>query len=288
MRLSEVSLRLAERYGFRITNQRQVLMEHAVQRRSSAHQFDSPDDYLDWLTASAGDDEWNGLIDDLTIKETSFFRNPDQFRALERHILPELIERKSRERVTRSWNDPPSLTLCSAACATGDEAYSIAMCVFACLPYRGAWNVRIDAFDVSQAAVETARRGQYSLTDRTRAATNLVNPDYIDRCFRRTESGDYEVVPSIRRMLNFRTANLISLMRRPIEQRYDIMFCRNVMIYFDYDDQATLVRFLENSLKPGGYLFLGDAEALHLYGHHLAAVTEFPCLVYRKPFSAHD
>ena len=168
----------------------------------------------------------------------------------------------------------------SAGCATGEEAYTIAMIVTEGLEYRRAWDIEILATDISRRALATAEEGYYS-----REPLRNLPGAYLAKYMVPREGG-FRVSDSIRKMINFRKFNLKDL--SPDEGRkpggsHDIIFCRNVMIYFDLPGQQHLIRSLYRCLKPGGYLFTGDTEFLHIYEHDFETVEEEGAIYYRKP-----
>lgn len=193
------------------------------------------------------------LLDLLTINETSFFRNRPQMDFFKDGILPEVIRRKDIRKL-RVW---------SAGCSTGEEPYSIAMIVHDVLHNRpssgggggtGGWDIRIFASDLSLTALKTASRGEYE-KGKVDAATDAY---YISRYFRE-DNGTYTVRDEIREMVFFDFHNLKN--DNGIGD-LDIIFCRNVMIYFDLEEQKRLIHKFHRSLVPGGYLFIGHAESL--------------------------
>ncbi|HEY6873490.1 MAG TPA: protein-glutamate O-methyltransferase CheR [Geobacteraceae bacterium] len=227
------------------------------------------------------------LLDILTTNETSFFRNPGQFRFLAERIIPKL-EKERGEAIMRSWgrggSSPASsimkMRILCAGCSTGEEPYSVAMALVEALRYPRAWNIDILAGDLSESCIGTAAAGYY-------AAERLKGlPDaYIDRYMERRGNGAV-IKDEIKRLISFHRLNLGNIMSMPGTESYrepfDIIFCRNVMIYFSAEAQQQLVDTLFRLLVPGGYLFTGDAEPLHLYDHDFEAVREAGCLIYKK------
>jgi len=186
------------------------------------------------------------LLDELTINETSFFRNRPQFEVLEQLVLPELIDRKKADgdRGFRIW---------SAGCSTGEEPYSIAMSVLEQLPSPRLWDVRVYASDLSLTALERASSGTYpesKLQDMSRARQQ--------RFFEACPDG-FRIRDEVRRLVVYDFHNL---KHENGLGELDIIFCRNVMIYFDPDEQQKVVNKLIRALRPGGYLFLGHSESV--------------------------
>lgn len=204
-------------------------------------------DYLASLEHAPPPGECDALAQELTITETYFFRNHEQFDALSAIALPNRLHRQRERR---------RLTLLSAACASGEEAYSLAIAVAEALPDSG-WRVDIHAADLNPAALAKARRGRYSAW-----ALRETPPETRERWFT-PEGSLMAVAPSIRRAVRFDSANLADP-RAKLWQTglYDVIFCRNALMYFSPEQRRAAVERLARALLPGGYLFLGYAETL--------------------------
>lgn len=230
------------------------------------------------------------LLDLLTTNETFFFRNPGQFQFLRETAFPELEFRRGRE-MMQSWGmdevtpakNIMKLRILCAGCATGEEPYSAAITVLEGLRYPKAWDVEIVAGDLSGSCLEKARRGFYE-TDRLQTV-----PPALLRKYFIPQAGGVTVADELRELVRIIPLNLNQLMNGMLPPgldagwgSFDLVFCRNVMIYFSRGCQQLLVETLSRLLVPGGYLLTGDAEPLHLFDHDLATVADAGCLVYRK------
>lgn len=202
--------------------------------------------YLD-LVELAGSPERQALIDEVTIQETHFFRNPPQVRALRQYVLPELIRHAStRGRRLRIW---------SAGCSTGDEPYTLAMMLLELMPSTAGWDIQIIATDISAGALSLARSATYGSR-----ALQLASPTQLARFFTPASEGLHTVRPQVRELVTFRHHNLVQ--EAPPEGGLDLILCRNVTIYFNRETTRALVRRLHSSLRDEGYLFLGHSETL--------------------------
>lgn len=217
---------------------------------------------------------WRLLMETLTIGETYFFRNSAQFNALRERILPDLVRRRSETRYVRMW---------SAGCATGEEPYSLAIILHEMLGHDPRWQLSLLATDINQAFLERARQGLYSEWS-FRETTAEQRARYFER-----EGTRWQLQESIRRMVMFQPLNLVtdeypSLINGT--SALDVIFCRNVMIYFDEQTIIQLVDRFFRSLAPGGWLFVGHAEPqTRIYNRF--EVHNFPdTIVYRKPLDA--
>ena len=201
--------------------------------------------YLAFLETGGAQDERRKLVTALTTNVSHFFREAHHFGILETEVLPPLIERARAGGRVRIW---------SAGCSTGQEPFSIAMIVLSAFPDAGRHDIRILASDIDEAVLDTARRGTY--------AERLLQDvgDALRRRFFTSEGDDFTVRDSLRGLVTFRRLNLIGAW--PIKGRFDAIFCRNVVIYFDAATQAALWPRFHRLLEPGGVLFVGHSERL--------------------------
>jgi chemotaxis protein methyltransferase CheR len=184
----------------------------------------------------------------MTINETSFFRDLRPFDLLRTELLPKLIEGRRFSRTLRLW---------SAACSTGQEAYSLAMLLLEHFPLLAGWNIRIEGTDISNEVVDRAKAGVYHRIEINRGlpARNVVR--FFDH-----KCEDWTVKPEVHRLCNFRQANLCAstLPFRLADGRFDIIFLRNVMLYFSQEHRRSLLAGIHRLLAPEGCLFLGSSE----------------------------
>ena len=207
-------------------------------------------DYCRLLNAAGGDHEAERLIELISTNHTHFFREPAHFSILARDVVPQVAPRAAAAgRGLRVW---------SAAAASGEEAYSLAIVLAeqaAVLPH--GWLV--EASDISQRMLDRCRLGIYEANK-----VNLPDPQLLGRYFLRgfgEREGMYRVKPELRRHVNVMPINLFQP-RYPLPRGQDVIFCRNVMIYFDTESRQTLVDRLFDQLTPGGFLFVGHSESL--------------------------
>ena len=199
--------------------------------------------YLDGLESAAGpqaEQEWQEFVNCLTTNLTSFFREEHHFHAL----LEDLRSRASQP--LRLW--------CNAA-STGEEPYSLAMTVIEALG--AAAQVKLVCSDIDTKVLETAQRGVYS------AEARGLSPERMKRHFLRgtgSNGGQIRVKPELSRLIEFRTFNLISSKWSSLGEAFDLVFCRNVMIYFDNPTQRRVLEHIHAAMKPGGLLYVGHSE----------------------------
>jgi chemotaxis protein methyltransferase CheR len=205
--------------------------------------------YLKATSDSSGHIE-RAIIDAVTTGETSFFRDQAPFQLLGQKIVPDLIDRRLRA----AWEKIP-IRIWSAASSTGQEIYSIAIVLHQLLRGSEKYNIRLLGTDISPQATARASRGIYNEVEIGRG----MPPDVLGRYFVKREGG-WQICDEIRAMASFRTLNL--LRDFSMLGQFDIIFCRNVAIYFSEQDKAALFARLAKSLAPDGYLIIGSTESL--------------------------
>lgn len=231
-----------------------------------SQEWDVPDLASLWRLAQTSQTVKASVIDALTINETSFFRMPAHFKTLA-ELLPELSAQRRQGILDR-----PRLRLWSAACSTGEEPYSLAMTLLA-QPDRG-FDTEILATDLCTQALAKARTAVYS----DWRLENLP-PGYREAYFEPVEAG-LRVAPRVRELVRFQSHNLKA---PPPAGPWDVIFCRNVMIYFDNAFREELLRRLYDALVPGGLLFVGEGETLHLVPHAFETLPRAGAVLYRRP-----
>lgn len=248
------------------------VLRHRLEVRLEQLQLTDFSAYWELLRCKPAETEQ--LFELATTNETSFFRNSSQFAFLKESIIP-LLEQRSAQ-------GKSSIRILSAGCSTGEESYSIAMTALDALRVPENIQLEIVAGDISENCLRTARNGFYE-TGKLKA----LPAGYLER-FMTMEADGYRVKDALRRRIRFVYLNLDDLMNSeyPAWHKglglFDIIFCRNVMIYFASPCQQKLVDTLYRLLHPDGYLFTGDAEPLHLFSHEFLPVAEAGCLIYQK------
>lgn len=236
--------------GFKLREQDAALLQKTLSQRIQAHRLSRAEAYYDLLRegSPASEKEWKQLFILLTNQESYFFRDQGQFDLLREIILPGLIEKNSDTRTLRLW---------SAGCSTGEEPYSLAMLVDQLLPLRNDWRVHILGTDLSDAALDKARRGVYGSW-----SFRMMNADMVERYFQARPNA-WELQSRIRQMVTFRHGNLLQdEFPNPAggTNDLDLILCRNVFIYFKRDAVARVVEKMARCLRDGGYLVTGHAE----------------------------
>jgi two-component system, chemotaxis family, CheB/CheR fusion protein len=240
--LTRICALLRTRLGHDFSQYKQSTLVRRIQRRMQVLQIDSVPEYIERLRQEPNQLEL--LFRDLLIGVTRFFRDPEAFAALESEVMPKLFENKRRNDAIRVW---------VPGCATGEEAYSIAILVKESMIKReAAPQVQIFATDLDEQAVTTARHGRY------RKPVSGVPPERIGRWFVE-EGDDCCVIADIREMCVF---SIHDIARDPPFSKLDLISCRNLLIYLDVPLQNRLMQTFHYALQPSGYLFLGSSEGV--------------------------
>ena len=255
--------------GIKVSDPKKTMIESRLQRRLKKLGMQSIQEYLDYLFSPDGmQDELINMIDEVTTNKTDFFREPGHFDFLTKNALPEMIEAHSEEIHKR-------LTIWSAGCSSGEEPYTLAM-VLSEFASQRRFSFLILATDISKSMLEKAARAIYD-AERIAPVPVDLQKKYLLRGKDRTQQR-FRVVPELRQLVKFRILNFMDSdfgFREPI----DIIFCRNVIIYFDKKTQEELLRKFCNSLTSRGYIFMGHSETL--FGMDLPLVQVAPT-IYRK------
>lgn len=239
------------------------LVSARLAKRLRAIGLPSITDYCRYLQGPQGADEIGQLIDVISTNHTFFFREQGHFDALRDIILPDLVRRRERER----WSH---LRLWSAASSSGEEPYSLAIAFEEFLAsQRVAWPWKIEGTDISSRILVKARQAIYP-----KATIDRLPAGFAKKYFQvgfGDQEGFYRVKAELRDRVNFSRMNLLEG-AIPFREPFQIIFCRNVMIYFDRDTQAELVKRLKSCLVPGGYLLVGHSESLSGIDHGLKLI----------------
>lgn len=250
------------------------LLEKRLARRLEQHQLPGFKEYYHFLKYSRGrEQELSDIMDVLTTNETYFFREEFQLNAFVGELLPELraLKEKRGDRTIRIW---------SAGCSTGEEPYTIAMLIMETGVFNG-WKIEIIGTDISHRVLQQARKGLYG-----KSSFRTTSPERIHRFFNE-QDGLYRIHDEVRGLVTISHLNLLDENRMILLGKMDIIFCRNVIIYFDQAAKKSVIESFYRSLREGGYLLLGHSESL------LNTTTAFALkhlkndMVYQKPLSSH-
>lgn len=259
---------IREESGIELNDSHVDALRISLSARTSARHFRDYLEYYDFLQQNPHGEEFKELLNLITTNETFFFRMPAHFAALREHILPKILETKKDNK----------LNIWSAGCSTGEEPYSIAITLKEFFKENQGWDIRILGTDVSRNALHAAEEGVYG--GRT---LRLVDPEHLSKYFEPQENQRYKLKDEIRNMVCFGYHNLI---KEPfpalVMSDWDIIFCRNVIIYFSVESAKRVVNNFYESLSEDGYLFVGYAEMLQPICDKVLPVEFGGAFVYKK------
>lgn len=257
--------------GIYFQDNKKYLLESRLQKRINYLGIESFDQYLDYVKYGAGSvSEKKYLFEAITINETFFFRNQPQLDALVSSVIPEIAaeKKKTGKNKIRIW---------SAASSSGEEPYSVAMVILDLIkPRFPNFEFEIVGTDISSAVVETAKSGIYK-----EYSVRNTPPYYLKKFFKQGPGG-FELIPQVKEMVSFRLLNLYDTLAMKMMMNYDVIYCANVLIYFDVNSKVRVVNSLYNSLVKGGYLFIGYSETLHGISKAFKLVSYPKTIGYKK------
>ncbi len=231
-------------YGINLSQKRQLITGR-LSASIKSKGYKSFTAFVDDIISKKDDELMTLLLNKLTTNYTFFMREQDHLNYFRNTISPAVVQRHQRDKVLAIW---------SAGCSSGEEPYNITMFLY---DYLGSqlknWDTRILATDISPQALDSARRGIYELPD-------TIPPDWKRKYFVPASGGSYAVAPEVKKNVIFKSFNLMD----PItfKRKFDVIFCRNVMIYFDQPTKDALVRRFYDATVPGGYLLISYSENL--------------------------
>ena len=231
-------------YGIDLSKKRQLItgrLSASIRQRG----YSSFADFVDHLLTHKDNDEVTLVLNKLTTNYTFFMREQDHLEYFYNNIIPEIVRRHQHDKVLSIW---------SAGCSSGEEPYNLTMLLFDYLgPQAKDWDLKILATDISDQALTAAQRGTYELPD------NMPD-EWKRKYFKANPDGTHTVTPAVRNNVIFKSFNLMD----PItfRRKFDVIFCRNVMIYFDQSTKDALVQRFYDATVPGGYLLISYSETL--------------------------
>ncbi len=263
-----------EKSGIFFAENKKYLVENRLSKRMATLGLKSFRDYFYQVKYDTSLKEFNMLMNLVTTNETSFYRNPPQLASFQEEVLPTILQQK------RQTGQGRRLKIWSAGCSTGEEPYTLGMILLEVLGENNDWNIEIIANDISESVLYSARRAAYGEMSLRTTPLPIVNKYF-------TRDGEkYTVIEPVKRLVKFSHLNLADRRKMALMTDMDFVFCRNVMIYFSDDIKRQIVKGFYNSLRPGGYLYIGHAESLHGISRAFKLVYFKNGLVYLKETGA--
>ena len=237
---------LKERSGLTLSKDKIYLLDTRLMPIARRHGLASVQALIGMMQSGRSESLIADVVEAMTTNETLFFRDRHPFEALRKHILPALIQERGSQRALRFW---------CAACSTGQEPYSIAMLLRDSFPELAGWRIEIIATDIAPTVLERAREGAYTAFEAQRGLPIHLLVKHFDQIGER-----WQIKPEVRSMVTFKVFNLLTD-PAPLGQ-FDVVFCRNVLIYFDQPTKAAVLERIARRLAPAGALILGGAESV--------------------------
>lgn len=235
---------MQKNYGIDLSKKR-ILIEGRLSNLIEKKGMSSFGQYLDSIKRN-NKDEITTLINKLTTNYTYFNREENHFNFLREVILPH-EEKNNKLKILNIW---------SAGCSSGEEPYTLAMVLDDYFKFMSSgWKIQIHATDISENVLSRAREGIYSAD-----SIKELPEQYKKRYFEKTADGKYQVLPEIKKYVSFKVFNLMDPVS--VKNKYDVIFCRNVMIYFNAETKIKIIDKFYEATKPGGYLMIGHAETI--------------------------
>ena len=248
----KISRFITEETGIQLPDNKKSMVEARLRKRMRINKIDSYEEYANFVFSEEGKRlELVNMIDSLTTNKTSFFREPDHFDVLTREVLPTLLASRNSVRPLQIW---------SAGCSSGQEPYTLAIVLSEFARANRGFDFEITATDISTEILEKARRGIYS-SDKVETIPLALKQKYFLRS-KNPANPEVRVTQQLRQKVRFGYLNLMDEGFR-FEQQMDIIFCRNVMIYFDNPTRKSLFEKFIRVLNPGGYIFIGHSESIN-------------------------
>ncbi len=247
---NRLSALVYEQCGIKLPPAKKILLESRLNKRLRALNMTSFSDYISYLTSTEGmSNELILMIDEVTTNKTDFFREPHHFEFLREYILPEFSKNSSR-RQFRIW---------SSACSSGEEPYTLAMVLHDYVQEHHSFDYTVYASDISTEILQKAVKAVYAM-ERVALIPTAVKQKYFLKSNDQNKP-TVRVIPALRNKVHFQRLNLMDK-QLDIDGGLDVVFCRNVLIYFDRETQQEVLQKLVGKLKTGGYLFIGHSESL--------------------------
>jgi chemotaxis protein methyltransferase CheR len=257
--------------GIYYTDNKKYLLEGRIIKRVIANNLKSIVEYIKLIKSASYNSEIDLLIDAITINETFFFRAEHQFETFEQVVVEDVLKNKKRafDKTFNIW---------SAASSTGEEPFTLAMIIHDKIQskYKDI-NFKITGTDISTGCLKSAKQGifkEYSMRN--------IPPYYLKKYFKKNDNNTFQINDEIKRMVSFKKVNLFKEQEIKSMSYYDVIFCANVLIYFDFPTKEKVISTLYDSLNTGGYLFIGISEYLHNISRAFKLISFNKSTIYKK------
>ena len=259
---------LYRKTGMMFAEEKRYYINRRLAERMAATESTSFPVYFATLRADS-DNEIEHLINSFTVNETYFYREDHQFRCLTSTLLEVIAPKKKAGEPIRIWSVP---------CSTGEEAYSIAIWLLENWDKVDRYEIEIVGSDIDTTALRAAETGTYGERSLIRLSKDLVT-----RYFTRLDDGRYRILPELTSTIQFTRANIVDSAQTGVHQNFDVIFCRNILMYFDDTSRRLAAENLYESLRPGGFMCLGHTESMSRITSLFDVCRFSDAVVYRRP-----
>lgn len=259
---------LYRRTGMLFTETKRYYVERRIQERMSATGTNSFNSYFASLRGDFRG-EAEQLVNAFTVNETFFYREDHQLRCLTTDLLARRVKAKARGAPLRIWSVP---------CSTGEEPYSLAMWLLQNWPEVDAYDIEIVGSDIDTRAMAAAREGIFG-----KRALMRLSPELVAKYFSPIDDHNWQIIEELRQSIRFSTVNLMDPVEMRTNGRFDVIFCRNVLIYFDDASRRIAAENLYENLLPGGYICLGHTELMSRISPLFEVCRFSDAIVYQRP-----
>jgi len=258
------------KYGFHFDDEKKKRLDYLLANRIKKMGMTNERQYFDYICSKRGKHESQFMVAAFTVGETYFLRNSSHWKALKHKILPEILKRKLQR-------NEKSLRIWSAGCSSGEESYTIAILLSEHIPYYHTWSIDILATDINESSLKHAKKGIY-----TENAFRESSDDFKSKFFSQYK-GKYRIQNHFRKMITFEQLNLITDNGFPKHYScFDIIFCRNVLMYFSPKIASDIMSAMFNALNINGYIFLGHTEGPITNNFNFKPLSLYNSIVYQK------
>lgn len=258
--------------GIQFQDSKKYYVERRIIDRVNETRSESFRDYFTLVRFQASGEELQHLVNAMTVNETYFLREDYQFDALVAGMLPEIARTKNRGLPIRIWSMP---------CSSGEEPYSIAISILERWDQADAWSIEILASDIDSKILNEARKGLFGPRSVSKVPAHLKSKYFVPR-----PNGDVQINEELRGSIDFSLVNVVDPLQTRRFRNIDVIFCRNLLIYFDDIGRRQTVEMFFDALAPGGYICLGHSESMSRMSSAFLPRTFQGTLVYQKPRSA--
>lgn len=256
--------------GIMLDTNKKYFAERRIADRMNKTGCDSFRAYFSTVRFEASGEEMQRLVNQMTVNETYFFREDYQLKALVEGILPDLAARRNRTGPIRLWSVP---------CSSGEEPYSLAIYILEHWEAADSHDIQIMASDIDSAILAEAAAGVYG-----ERAVQRLTPDLMRKYFTRQKDGDHRISDVLRGSIDFSQGNVVNPLFMRRFRGVDVIFCRNMLIYFDDTSRRETIEAMYDCLSPGGYICLGHSESMSRISSLFRARKYSDAIIYQKPF----